>query len=209
MLGKKLPIIDFLPDRYRRAYTSDLTLAFFINDVFIQYGHTTMNKYQIVTLALVALNSTAYAQNEVVIPKDEFVANQLQMMEQVKEAQAAQADEANDPLKAELSPEEYEKYKKEAEQEKTAQEAKMAGCLGIPADRIPALTEKMGADFQISVIKTCSKDLPDQVNVGAPDMMESPAFKPYMACAEGMVADEIGVSAEKLKSCTASMQEGS
>jgi len=151
--------------------------------------------------------STAQAQNEVVISKDEFVASQLQMMEQVKQAQAEMANNEDDVLKEKLSAEEYEQYKTELDQAQKEQETKVADCLGISADKIPSLTEKMGADFQISVIESCSKVLPEQVNIGSPTMMESPEFAPYMACAEDMVAEEIGVSSEKLKSCSAMAQE--
>jgi len=166
-----------------------------------------MKKSILAALFISAFALNAMAQTDIVISKDEFVENQLKMMEQVKQAQAEMTDSTDKLMKDKLPPAEYEQYKKDLQAEQSQQEVKVADCLGIPAEDIPGLSEKMGPDFQISVIKSCSKKLPETVNIGSENMMNSPEFAAYMGCAEAMVAKEVGVSPSKLKQCSAMAAE--
>ena len=54
----------------------------------------------------------------------------------------------------------------------------------------------------MELIKTCSSKLPDTLNMNQLDLESNSDLAEYRQCAEEMVAKEIGVSSEKLRSCS-------
>ena len=67
------------------------------------------------------------------------------------------------------------------------------------------LSEKVGLDFQIQVIKTCSTNLPDIINWNDVDWTNNPEYKAYKVCAEKLVSTKTGIAPEKLQECSESV----
>ncbi|GGZ97468.1 hypothetical protein GCM10008090_02190 [Arenicella chitinivorans] len=154
------------------------------------------------TCCSLAVVAPTFAQQEGTISKDEFVQSQLAMMQRLKDAQADIEANNDKALKEQLSPEAYAEYQAEMSEYKQEQEAKVANCLGVPTDEVAGMSEKVGPDFQMQLIKACSSKLPDTLNLNALDLESNTGLAEYRECAEEMVAKEIGVSSEKLRSCS-------
>lgn len=154
------------------------------------------------TLCALVVATPVVAQEEGTISKDEFVQSQLMMMQQLKDAQADIEANNDKALKEQLSPEAYAEYKAEMEEYKQEQEQKVASCLGVSTEDVAGMSEKVGPDFQMELIKTCSSKLPDTLNMNQLDLESNSDLAEYRQCAEEMVAKEIGVSSEKLRSCS-------
>lgn len=165
-------------------------------------------KYRtLIGATLAMLISVAQAQPEITISKDQYVENQLKMMEQIKEVQSDVADSNEKMLKEKLPPGEYEQYKKDQDQAQKDEEAKVANCLGVPVEKMPELSEKVGPEFQISVIKTCADTLPETINLSETDWTINPKFADYKKCAEDLVAKEVGISSAKLQECSETVED--
>lgn len=154
------------------------------------------------TLCALTVAAPAFAQEEGTISKEEFVQSQLLMMERLKGAQADIEANNDKALKEQLSPEAYAEYKAEMAEYKQEQEEKVANCLGVSTDDVAGMSEKVGPDFQMQLIKACSSKLPDTLNLNSLDLESNSDLAEYRACAEEMVAKEIGISSEKLRSCS-------
>lgn len=144
----------------------------------------------------------AAAQETVVVSKEEFVQSQLALMEQMKQAQADEEAGQVSDLQQQLSPEAYAEYQEELTARQTAQDKQVADCLGLPVAEIVGLSQKVGPDFQISLIKSCSAKLPDELNLSQLQLEGNADLEAYRQCAESMVASEIGVTSEKLRQCS-------
>lgn len=162
-----------------------------------------MKKSPLLLALTLLFSATAQAQDaEQTISKDEFVKSQLAMMEQMKQVQKDMAEDAESMMRDKMTPEEFAQYKAEADAEQKEQEEKVADCLGIPAEQISSMSEKVGPDFQIDVIKSCSSKLPETLSLDNMDWDSNADFAAYKECAENMVAKEIGVSSAKLQQCS-------
>lgn len=138
----------------------------------------------------------------ITIPKAQYIENQLKMMEQIEGVQSDMRDSTDKMMREKLTPEAYAEYQQNQKQAEQEQEKQIATCLGVPVQKVSELSDKVGAEFQIKVIKTCSAKLPEVINLSDADWTRNPEFSDYKLCAENLVAQETGISTEKLQACS-------
>jgi len=145
----------------------------------------------------------AYGQAaEITMPRDQYIENQLKMMEQLKNVQSDMQDSTQKMMKEKLTPESYAEFQKNQDQSQKQLEKRVATCLGVPVEKMPELSAKVGPDFQVKVIKTCATKLPEIINLNDADWTKNPRFAAYKACAEELVSKETGISSHKLQECS-------
>ncbi len=159
-----------------------------------------MRTAKILFIAAGLSTGTAIAQNDTMqMNKKQFVALYENALQARKSMPAGGM--AEEMMRKNLSPEQFEQWKKEEKMFKQEQNQTLADCAGISVDKLNELEEKMTPEFQLSLMKQCSNKLPELINVGASNLHEAPELAEFSACTESLVSKKFGVSAKKIEAC--------
>jgi len=163
-------------------------------------------KKLLLTLTLTLFSCVAFSQSEITMTKQEFIDNQIKMFGQLEARQSEISAQTDELMKSKMSPEEYERFKKENDLAEDKQLAEAAGCLGISTEKLESITKELDSTALLQAVEACSSKLPESITISGVNWAQVPGLADYNKCNEEFIAKKSGVPLEQYKKCAAQQE---